>query len=620
MEKPLPQITLIRTYSQDFIMSNMYFISKVLFNTNNDNTKKCISFLSSGGFSYYNKPDEKKTLCPIVLKNRSQILKYLNEFFIQKNKQLQDSITSYEQNAGIVFFPIHYMQPISVTPVYIVYKSRKILQSWDIFYKIEISAFKNVSSGKTELCNLLDRGISITISTNGIVSCVKYNLLPFSHISKDEMYKVHNEIGFSPQIVYLLNTDNNLISPFYLSLSERKLIPASKQSFILQEQITEIFKNPMEFNENRVVVWLGGSNNSEVSGNDSNSKSFNIPPPGAKLIRLKPKSEYSLLTPCLYWWNGQYQFGDFLEVELSADNLIVSEYVGNVLQNEIEHLCFRLKHLKNINKEFKDVISFVTKKRNYKIDKKKIYDVIENYRNKIFINVNNKPETIDRIASCIKAIYNPSDKFGNLWFDEVLILPLSENWFIRDDTLNDRYLNVWRENGALNNLVGGAGAYLYTQDEMLTIKNEILYLKSIVKTTTQKDTPEALWLDSINQDSLNSIKRIIFISEKTWHYSRFQKYADWVGVNVSFSVFNSPPLLSVILHEFSQGDSYYYDNITTDPHIKIDQTKAIWSKISLEKKFFILQQDPEATNQIYQANNAIALISLAILLKTIDEI
>lgn len=620
MEKPLPQITVIRTYSQDFIKSNMYIISKVLFNTNDDNTKKSTSFLSSGGFTYYNKPDEKKTLCPIVLKNRSQILKYLNEFFIQKNQQLQESITSYEQNAGIVFFPIHYMQPISVTPVYIVYKSRKILQSWDIFYKIEISAFKNVSSGKTELCNLLDRGISITVSANGIVSGVKYNLLPFSHIRKDEMYKVHNEIGFSPQIVYLLNTDNNLISPFYLSLSERKLIPASKQSFILQEQITEIFKNPMEFNENRVVVWLGGSNNSEVSGNDSNSKSFNIPPPGAKLIRLKPKSEYSLLTPCLYWWDGQYQFGDFPEVELSANNLIVSEYVGNVLQNEIEHLCFRLKHLKNINKEFKDVISFVTKKRNYKIDKKKIYDVIENYRNKIFINVNNKPETIDRIASCIKAIYNPSDKFGNLWFDEVLILPLSENWFIRDDTLNDRYLNVWMKNGALNNLIGGSGAYLYTQDEMLTIKNEILYLKSIVKTTTQKDTPEALWLDSINQDSLNSIKRIIFISENTWHYSRFQKYADWVGVNVSFSVFNSPPLLSVILHEFSQGDSYYYDNITTDPHITIDQTKAIWSKISLEKKFFILQQDPEATNQIYQANNAIALISLAILLKTIDEI
>ncbi len=620
MEKPLPQITLIRTYSQDFIMSNMYFISKVLFNTNNDNTKKCISFLSSGGFSYYNKPDEKKTLCPIVLKNRSQILKYLNEFFIQKNKQLQDSITSYEQNAGIVFFPIHYMQPISVTPVYIVYKSRKILQSWDIFYKIEISAFKNVSSGKTELCNLLDRGISITISTNGIVSCVKYNLLPFSHISKDEMYKVHNEIGFSPQIVYLLNTDNNLISPFYLSLSERKLIPASKQSFILQEQITEIFKNPMEFNENRVVVWLGGSNNSEVSGNDSNSKSFNIPPPGAKLIRLKPKSEDSLLTPCLYWWNGQYQFGDFLETELSADNLIVSEYVGNVLQNEIEHLCFRLKHLKNINKEFKDVISFVTKKRNYKIDKKKIYDVIENYRNKIFINVNNKPETIDRIASYIKTIYNPSDKFGNLWFDEVLILPLSENWFIRDETLNDRYLNVWMKNGALNNLSGWSGAYSFTQDEILIIKNEILYLKSIVKTTTQKDTPEALWLNSINQNSLNSIKRIIFISENTWHYSRFQKYADWVGVNVSFSVFNSPPLLSVILHEFSQGDSYYYDNITTDPHITIEQTKTIWSKISLEKKSFILQQDPEATNQIYQANNAIAFISLAILLKTIDEI
>ena len=96
------------------------------------------------------------------------------------------------------------------------------------------------------------------------------------------MYKVHNEAGFSPQIVYLLNTDNNLISPFYLSLSERKLIPASKQSFIQQEQIGDIFKNPMGFNENRVVVWLGNSNNSEVSGNDSNSKSFNIPPPRHK--------------------------------------------------------------------------------------------------------------------------------------------------------------------------------------------------------------------------------------------------------------------------------------------------------------------------------------------------
>jgi hypothetical protein len=617
----------------------MYFISKVLFNTNNDNTKKCISFLSSGGFTYYNKPDEKKTLCPIVLKNRSQILKYLNEFFIQKNKQLQESITSYEQNAGIVFFPIHYMQPISVTPVYIVYKSRKILQSWDIFYKIEISAFKNVSSGKTEHCNLLDRGISITISANGIVSGVKYNLLPFSHISKDEMYKVHNEIGFSPQIVYLLNTDNNLISPFYLSLSERKLIPASKQSFILQEQITEIFKNPMEFNENRVVVWLGDSINSEVSGNDNNLKSFNIPPPGAKLIRLKPKSEESLLTPCLYWWNGQYQFGDFPEKDLTNSNDFISKYSGKTFNNDIIHLLKRIsayinacsiyQSVESLN-SFKLLINSIKSFSSTVLNEIQIKNAHIALSNLFAIDVNNKPDTIARFTESIFSVYNP--KIKNVYCsDEILVLPLSQSWFNSNPYLKERYKSVWEVNPSLiGKFTGkcGEGVTYKVEPEFSDIKNELLQLKDFVKAKGIENCPIVNWINGLTSESLSNYKTIIFISDDSWTLDANVRYADSVAIENSFGPYKLPPLMSILIHEFTVNSDCFLDFILksdygssvqeVDSHISKEQTEVIWDKIN-NKSLNINVAEEYEIDRIFQCQRAYATISLGIIINAINQ-
>lgn len=70
------------------------------------------------------------------------------------------------------------MKPISAEPNYTNTGFKQGILSWTAVYKIEVPAYENPETRRTEYANLVNGGIEITLSPGGKVLSLKYNMLP----------------------------------------------------------------------------------------------------------------------------------------------------------------------------------------------------------------------------------------------------------------------------------------------------------------------------------------------------------------------------------------------------------------------------------------------------------
>ena len=315
-------IKIINTQSPSFIKANINKLIYMLYGINPIGNKYFqISYNDVGGFNCIKTDRTNANFSGNVIKGKEDATKKVTEFLKQKNELMTRNF----KNENITFFPISYMKPVATIPNYVDGKNGSILQSWSVIYKITIPAYTN-KDNQQEKVDILNADIAITMSTNGQIVRVNYSLLPLQDIKSSTLNKVVAEEDTIPQIIYLLNKDIQNITPFYLSVTETAYIPATNDSIVPKQTISQPdipFINPMEYDENRVVMWLRTSNTSKVllakdaTDEEKKKNAANTLPIGAKVIRLQPKSETSETTPCLYFWNDKYNVTDIPERNLS---------------------------------------------------------------------------------------------------------------------------------------------------------------------------------------------------------------------------------------------------------------------------------------------------------------
>ncbi len=164
---------------------------------------------------------------------------------------------------------------------------------------------------------------------------------------------------------------------------------------------------------------------------------------------------------------------------------------------------------------------------------------------------------------------------------------------------------------------------MYIPNELDIVYEELLQFKSALPNTIVENSLEALWLQKVAQPYWDSIEYLIVISDRVWHIPRGIPYAEFIGINMHFSMFSVPPLLSVITHEYSQRTSFFYENIfqgpDEEPHIDKEHTKKSWEEMSAIPYKKELLNNQERINELYQENNAYSILNLAILLKIINN-
>lgn len=415
------------------------------------------------------------------------------------------------------------MKPVAAYPNFDRNKFGKFIQSWTVIYKIEIPAYDNPKTRRPEYANVANAGIEITASSGGHIIGLKYNLLPLETRKGISLFKVVADENEIPQLTYLLNKDTNTLAPFYLATTEESYIPATRESILPKLNSSELgFRNPTDFDKERIVVWLkrvGIQRRLKVkdaSSTKENSSNIIQLPVGAKLIRLKPNHSSDETTPCVYWWNGGYHQSSVAEANLGTNNIVLSDLSGQVIKNDVEHLLNRISEYEKKQDEYNEVIKKIKDFSKKTFSKKKIEDGLVAIATNLKLNIADKPATINIIQNSIFQVYNPKTNDTTLFSDETLILPLSFAWFNSNVMLLERFNSVWLKSSSLGNRFEGAsGEGINYEPALSDIKDELLQLKDIAKNSEAKNSPEAKWLQNLSSTSLNSVKRIIFISDNT---------------------------------------------------------------------------------------------------------
>lgn len=634
------QVRVIHTASQSFLESNIPDILAIILNTSPENIFGQLSFPEDGGFIYFRNQNIKDNPASTILKDKESVKKGLNNLFTDKNKRIVELFSNQKSDGfETPFFPTQYLELISTTPHFNTTKKSPQLTSWSTVYKLKVPPFGANESGKTKYVTLANADLLIKIRVDGVIEEIRYNFLPleqYQYLSLNEPAESDTETS---DLIYLFNKDKRVVAPFWLSLTAQPFLSTTKFS-ILPEYLNRFSdkKNSIEFDENRVVVWLGTTeNNKKLKIKDASSKGIirrNIKlPPGAKLIRLKPESAESENTPCLYWWNEKYHLSEFPEKSLISNNSIVTEYSGKILQNDIQHLLERVKSHKGQQPEFDDVINKIEILSKKQLSKKEIENLRLLMNNKLHIDLNNKPDTIKRYREAIFSVYNPVTN-ESYFSDECLIIPLTFKWFHSDIELIKYYKSEWETSENLKDLLNpefggdpdnlmrgggtsGEGLGDGQEDRINQIKQKLLELKAIVKDTTLKQSPEAQWLYSLSSEYMNNIKSIVVINDATWRLYN-EKYGDFVAIENSFGILRFPGLLSIIIHELKMSSGSFLDirqgqyNIGIDTHIAPSETENYWTNIN-HSNWNEKLSNIEAIDSLYQSHRFLASINLAII-------
>ncbi|MFN3917965.1 MAG: hypothetical protein ACK4K0_09500 [Flavobacteriales bacterium] len=622
------QARVIHTASQTFLESNIQHVLAIILNASSDNIFGEVSFPEEGGFIYLRGETATKNSTSIILKDKDGVKTGLNNFFTDKNKRIKEYFSN-QKGDGLQtpFFPTQYLDFVSVTPHLDKIKNETQLTSWTALYKLKIPPFGGNESGRTKYTSLLNVDLIIKIRVDGVIEEIRYNFLPleqFQYLAlgdpTENESKNENENEIS-DLVYIFNKDKRVIAPFWLSLTEQPFIPATRSS-VLPESLNGFStnKNSIEFDENRVVMWLqkvGLDRKLEIKDATftEDNKSNNITlPVGAKVIRLKPKNINDANTPCLFWWKGKYHQSSIPEKNLSISNDKVSKYTSDILNNEIDHLKKRISVYTDKDEQFDVIVKKFTENNRISINKKQIRNKISLLNSRLKIDRNNKPDTIKRLTNEIFSVYNPLSQNGTKFSEETLVIPLTEKWFSGDTKLMKSYKKVWVDNG-FSLTIGESGEGIDV-DFIDVFIEELIELKNIVNETSQKNTPEATWLKNLNIEDLKSgrINRLISIFDLTWEHDVFDKYSSHIALELSFGPFRIPQLLTVLIHEFSVNSNNFGDAVKgrgRDTHIGREKTEAAWNDLNVKGSSIL--ELAETENDIYQSHAIHYMIGVAII-------
>ena len=621
----------ITTQPQSFIESNLEQLCYLITGVNPLNNKNIsVSLLDNGGFQFINIDEQNSNkYLGSAFKNKEDFLTKINDFLGKKNEAITRAFSNQKIDFSFPFFPRQYMKPIAAFPNFANEKFGRMIKSWTDIYKLEISAYDNPTTRRSESANVANAGIEITVSSGGHIIGLKYNLLPLESRKGLPLYKVVADENEIPQLTYLLNKETNSVAPFYLATTEESYIPATRESILPTPKTNEAtFFNPTDFDKGRIVVWLkrvGVKKKLKVKDAASTSKKQSDTitiPIGAKIIRLKPNSENDETTPCVYWWKGSYHLSSFSELNIGINNVVLSNFAGQVIQNDVEHLLSRISSYENKQTEYEAVVKSIKDFSKKVLSKNQVQDGLVAIATSLKINVDDKPATILSLKNSLFKVYNPSVSSTAHFSDETLILPLSFGWFKSDKKLLERFNSVWLKSVSLGNRFEGSSGEGVRYEPMLSdIKTELLQLKDFVDQTSAKNSPEAKWLQTLSSTSLNDIKRIIFLCDNTWKLSGFDRYADYIAIENSFGAFRLPPILNVIIHELTVNSDTFLpfasgstpEGGTTDTHIGYEYTQDTWEKVN-SSGFSSIQKDQDFVDHLYQSHRAYASIALAVII------
>lgn len=186
--------------------------------------------------------------------------------------------------------------------------------------------------------------------------------------------------------------------------------------------------NNTDFDKNRVVVWLKEDYTPKTEWlNNSIINPVKVYA-GAKLIRLKPQRD-SIYTPCLFWWNNAYHIQEFPEELLVDSNEVLTDFVGEVFQNDVVHTAHRSIFIEDSNEQLKELKQALSQKVNVQYKSVFLKSSLSKFKNQFRLDIDNKVETMNRLLSKVRDVYEPMDSNGGKIFDQIVFVPLSHDWF-----------------------------------------------------------------------------------------------------------------------------------------------------------------------------------------------
>lgn len=385
--------------------------------------------------------------------------------------------------------------------------------------------------------------------------------------------------------------------------------------------------NNTEFDANRVVVWLKEDYTPEKELLPNSNSIPEMVFAGAKLIRLKPDKE-STNTPCLFWWNSAYHIQEFPEEILGDSNEVFNNKIGIVFQNDVAHTAHRATFITKSNEQLDKLKKSLSEKVNTKYESGQLKSALENFKYHFRVDLENKAETMFRLLSHVRKVYDPEDENGKM-FDQILFVPLSHDWFLMyDDDIKKRYNDYWKKsNGYVSLSYDSGGGDVFGEKDSPSFSdffNELLSLKLVEKLNEDRvATLEWKWLETLNQEKKNQFKKIIVFSLDAWglKYSKnnlesnsdFPSFAAGIGIEHTFGLFRLPTILAVALHETSQSTSGPYP-IPMDSHT--GDTENIWIRLSSDYRIF-KNDEFEFIRHLYAADHQISTALLVSLIKNL---
>jgi hypothetical protein len=344
-------------------------------------------------------------------------------------------------------------------------------------------------------------------------------------------------------------------------------------------------------------------------------------PRGLKVIALnrETSNRQGDLTRCIFWWERQYVETYFKTSDLSNDNDILNSSVA-AFKNEISHILNRVQDYENKQMEFSNVLRMIKSAQVSNLNLQNIRTKLNKY---FIVNLVDRPQTVDNFITVIKNVYNP--QLENVsFFDKLLVLPLSERWFTSNEKLLERYKEVWRNQGFDELLNGGSGEVLSNiasnNSRFDDFKKELISLKAYVVQHNITNTvgKADLWLKNLTTERINQTKLIVSIHDNTWYQSP-QKYAQFIAIENSAGPFKLPAVLSVLIHELTQGGGSPFlpfadaKDGRTDGHIVEEDAQKVWEMVC-DNTLKIRDLSRYHIDYLYQSQRAYAAIGLAIIL------
>lgn len=370
--------------------------------------------------------------------------------------------------------------------------------------------------------------------------------------------------------------------------------------------------NNTEYDPDRVVVWLTKDFKPEKELLPSNTQTRTETIfAGAKLVRLKPAKD-SELTPALFWWNNAYHIQEFPEELLGDTNEIFEEKAGTVFQNDIIHTAHRATFVQSNNDALTSLIKDLEGKKENTYSTGKLESALSNFKNQFRVDLDDRVGTINRFLNEVRKVYDPLDENGDKIFDRTLYIPLTKDWFEKyDDEVKKRYETYWKKENGFSAISSSSGGEVFYKEGTPYLIPEEIYneMKNLLKLEADESrqlSKEWLWINEL-QSPEDDLTYILFSIDAWEPYKH--SFAGFIGLEQAFGVFRLPPLLTVMLHESSQGIKP--TPVPRDSHSGFTDDK--WKELSDSYHNF-KDDEEDFIRQLYVADHQIATIGAAIIL------